>query len=79
MDKEPKKPVEQPDNLKTFKAWQFAWELGYTIAVPIVTLTLIGRFADKYLNTSPLLLLIGVAISVFLSTWLIYKKTKQFL
>jgi F0F1-type ATP synthase assembly protein I len=51
-----------------------ATELGFSIAIPIVVLALAGRLADKYLGTSPLLLLIGVLLSVFISSFMVYKK-----
>lgn len=60
----------------TFQALGLAWELGYTIAVPLVILALAGRLADKWLNSSPWLLLVGVFLSIFISTWLVYRKTK---
>jgi len=60
--------------------WQaigLAWDLGYTIAVPLVVLALGGRLADRYLNTSPWFLLAGVVISIVFSSWLIISKTKS--
>jgi F0F1-type ATP synthase assembly protein I len=58
--------------------WQalgLAWELGYTISIPLVILALAGRLADKILGTAPWLLLVGVLISIFISSWLVYRKT----
>jgi LPXTG-motif cell wall-anchored protein len=52
-----------------------AWELGYTIAVPLVALALGGRWLDKKLETSPWLLLAGILLSIAISSWLVYKKT----
>ena len=52
-----------------------AWEMGYTIAVPLVVLALGGRFLDKKLGTTPFLLLAGILLSIALSSWLVYKKT----
>ena len=60
---------------KQFSAYSLAWQLGYTIAVPIVALALLGRFLDKKLETSPWLLLFGILFSIALSSWLVYKKT----
>ena len=60
--------------------WQalgLAWELGYTISIPLVVLALAGRLADKWLGTSPWLLIAGVLISIFISTLLVYRKTKN--
>ncbi len=58
--------------------WQglkLAWEMGYTIALPLVFLALLGRFLDKKFATSPWLLLTGILISIIISTLSIYFKT----
>lgn len=60
---------------KSFSAIGLAWELGYTIAVPIVVLALLGRYLDKKLGTTPWLLLVGILISIAVSSWAVYKKT----
>jgi len=60
---------------KQFSALGLAWELGYTIAVPLVALALFGRFLDKKLGTAPWLLLAGILVSIAVSSWLVYKKT----
>jgi F0F1-type ATP synthase assembly protein I len=62
-------------NDKQFNALGLAWNLGYTIAVPIVIFALAGRFLDKKLGTSPFLLLFGILLSIGITTWLVYKKT----
>lgn len=64
-------------NQKLWQALGLAWQLGYTIAVPIVIFALAGRLLDKWLQTSPWLLLLGVFISIIITTWLIYRKTKD--
>lgn len=60
-----------------FQALNLAWELGYTIAIPLVVLALGGRLLDKRLGTSPWLLLAGVLVSIVITTWLVYRKTKR--
>ena len=60
---------------KQFSALGLAWNLGYTIAVPIVVFALLGRFLDKKLGTSPWLLLAGILVSIAVSSWAVYKKT----
>lgn len=69
-----KKP---PDGENSLKLWPLAWELGYTIAVPIVTFALIGRFADKSFGTSPLFLLLGIAFALIVTGILVWKKIKN--
>jgi len=59
----------------TWFALSLAWQLGYTIAIPVVVFALLGRFLDKKLDTSPLLLLIGIFASITVSSIGIYRKT----
>ena len=62
-------------NEKQFSALGLAWNLGYTIAVPVVVLALAGRYLDKKLGTAPWLLLAGILVSIVVSSWAVYKKT----
>ena len=80
MENGPKKNVErknekQNELKKSFSVISLAWELGYLIAVPLVALTLGGRFLDKKLGTSPLILLVGVVLAIIISSYMVYKKT----
>ena len=54
-----------------------AWGLGYKIALPIVALGLLGRFLDIRLGTSFIFLLVGIFVSLALSSLLIYQQIKQ--
>ncbi|MEI7777473.1 MAG: AtpZ/AtpI family protein [bacterium] len=54
------------------------FELGYTIAVPLVLFALGGRFLDKRLGTSPLFLLVGIFLSLMGSSYLIYKIIRKY-
>jgi F0F1-type ATP synthase assembly protein I len=66
------------DNKKENSSWSalgFAWQLGYSITIPIVIFALIGRLLDKKLETSPWFLLIGILISIIISSYIVYKKT----
>ena len=83
MGNEGKRPSPLPSPLgrggvsegSTWSALSLAWELGYTIAIPIVALALGGRLLDKKLGTSPWLLLTGIFLSLMVSSWLVYLKT----
>ena len=75
-DMEEKIDAEKKDENKK-SALALGLELGYTIAVPIILFALIGRFLDKSLGTSPFLLLTGILISIFLSSYIIYKKVAK--
>ncbi len=73
------KPQEIKEKNQTWSALSLAWQLGYSIAIPIVVFALGGRLLDKKLGTSPWLLLSGVILSLFLSTFLVYVKTIKIL
>jgi ATP synthase protein I len=60
-------------------ALSLAWQLGYSIAIPLVILALLGRFLDKRFGTSPWLLLAGVLLSLVISTFAVYFKTIKIL
>ena len=62
------------NNQGTWSALSLAWELGYTIAIPIVAFALVGRVLDQKLDSSPWLLLIGIFLSILASSWLVYFK-----
>jgi len=72
-DNEEKKP--KPD--ESWSAVSLAWELGYSIAIPLVVFALLGRFLDKKLGTSPWLLLAGILLSIAVTSWLVWQKTKK--
>lgn len=55
----------------------FAWQLGYSLAIPIVFFVLAGRLLDKKFNTSPWLLMAGVILSLVFSTLTVYLKATK--
>lgn len=60
--------------------WQaigLAWQFGYTIAVPLIALVLAGRFLDKKFDSSPLLLLTGIVLSIIVSSIVLLIKVKK--
>ncbi len=68
---------EREQKIKNLNLVSLALELGFLIAIPIVGLALLGRFADRYFNTSPYLLLAGILVSFFFSVVLMYRKVKD--
>lgn len=58
----------------SWSAVGFAWELGYSITIPLVLFTLGGRLLDKKLGTSPWLLLIGLFVSIVITFYIVYQK-----
>lgn len=69
--------MDKNKNQGSWSAVSLAWELGYSIAVPLVVLALGGRFLDKKMGTSPWLLLIGILFSIIISSYIVYKKTTK--
>lgn len=69
--------IGKSDDLPLWSALNLAWELGYTIALPIVILGIGGAWVDKKLGTSPALLLIGIALSLIISGVSVYRKVKD--
>lgn len=54
----------------------FAWELGYTIAIPALLFGFGGAYVDKHLGTSPLLLMIGLILAFIGSFAAILRKVR---
>ncbi len=62
-----------------YSALSLSFELGYLIAIPIIAFALIGRLIDKRYDTSPWFLLVGIIVSIIVSTWIVYLKTTKIL
>jgi len=71
IKKEDKKPI---PNLNLVS---FAFDLGFTIAIPLVAFAILGRMADKYWSISPWGLIAGLAISIIITTILVNRKIKK--
>jgi len=69
----------QTESKNVWSALSLAWQLGYTIAIPLIALALTGRILDKRFGTSPWLLLAGIFLSLIVSTIAIYYKTIRIL
>jgi F0F1-type ATP synthase assembly protein I len=70
---------EKKEKNDSWSAVSFAWELGYSIAIPLVLFAIGGRYLDKKLGTSPWLLLGGLFISIIISSFIVYRKTIKIL
>ncbi len=55
----------------------FAFDVGYSIIVPLVLLGLGGRLLDKKLETSPWFFIGGILFSLVITSISIYKKVKK--
>ncbi|MBI3115334.1 MAG: AtpZ/AtpI family protein [Candidatus Kerfeldbacteria bacterium] len=58
-------------------AVSFAWQLGYTVAIPLVLLTLGGRLLDQRFDTHPWFLITGVVLSIVVSTIALIRKASS--
>lgn len=56
---------------------RLAWNLGYIIALPAALFGFGGAYADKYLGTSPWLLLMGFTLALLLSAIGVYRKVRE--
>ena len=57
---------------------RIAGDFGWTIVVPVVCLSLLGRWLDGRYGTRPLLLIVGFAVAAAISAATIYKKAKKY-
>ena len=67
-------PARKTPNGGLLAALSLAWELGYTIAIPIVIFAFLGRFLDKKFDSSPWLILIGIFLALLISGFAVTKK-----
>lgn len=68
---------EQETRERSWSALGLAFELGYLIAIPIVVFAIVGRFLDRWFGTAPWLLLVGILLSLFVSSALVVRKTRS--
>lgn len=74
---DPKKSNLETSGKPDFKLMPIALDIGFTIALPLVFLALGGRLLDKYLDSSPLFILTGMALAITISIIILIKKVKQ--
>lgn len=58
-------------------SFKLVGQLGFEVALPLVGATIGGHWLDKQLASSPLFLLIGMAVAVIMSTLLVTIKIKK--
>jgi F0F1-type ATP synthase assembly protein I len=72
----PKKPTN--DREYYLFALRIVGDFGGVIAVPVVILVLLGRYADQYFDTVHTLTIIGFLLAFVISSVGVYQKAKQF-
>jgi F0F1-type ATP synthase assembly protein I len=70
MEQRPTAPPRKP----FWEALKLAWDLGYIIAIPLIGFALLGRWLDRKFDTSPWLLLAGMALAMIISTVALVQK-----
>lgn len=68
---EPKSP-RNPNELNKWKLANFALELGFIIALPLVALAFLGKWLDGKWGTEPWVTIVGVLLAIISTTvWLV--------
>ncbi|MBI3956861.1 MAG: AtpZ/AtpI family protein [Candidatus Kerfeldbacteria bacterium] len=60
-----------------WRALGYAWQFGYSIAIPLVVFALAGRWLDRRWSTEPWLLLAGILLAIISSSILLVRKAFQ--
>lgn len=69
-------PPQKQNDLSVWKAVSLAWELGYLIALPAFLFGFGGAYLDKNMHTSPLFLVLGLALALAASTFGVIRKVR---
>jgi F0F1-type ATP synthase assembly protein I len=59
------------------EALQLFWELGFIIALPVALFAFGGAFLDRFFHTSPLFLLVGIALALAASGMGVYRMIQR--
>jgi len=57
--------------------WSLVFELGYLIAIPLVVCAIGGRMLDRYCDTSPIFLLIGIVVAMVVSGVMVMQRIRN--
>lgn len=57
--------------------WRFAWDLGYTLALPLVGGVLLGHWLDGRLGTGPWLLVAGLLLGIGVSSFAVVRQLNK--
>lgn len=68
---------QQSEKSAFWQAVGLVFQFGYTIALPLVVLALAGRFLDKKFNSSPILFLVTIVLSLIISSVALLIKIKK--
>ncbi len=65
-------PEKDKNGFKTWYAISFAFQLGFLIIVPIGGFMLLGLWGDRSFQTTPLLLIAGLVVGIFITVYEVY-------
>jgi F0F1-type ATP synthase assembly protein I len=71
--------MNEPQNKASLSAKDvaiMATQIGFSVSLSTVFFILGGRFLDKYLETSPLFMIIGAILGLFFSLYLVWQIVK---
>jgi undecaprenyl pyrophosphate phosphatase UppP len=77
MDNDIKK--EEKNAFTRWSMASIAFELGFIIAIPLVVMGFLGKWADLKLNTYPWLTLVGIIIAIISSTFWLTRRFRELL
>ena len=52
---------------------KLAWEMGFTIAIPLVILVVVGVILDRTYHTTPFFIIFGITLSIIVSSYGVYR------
>ncbi len=82
MPSQPLPPEESKKQMNTglgsalWLAVQLVWDMGWIIAIPAVVLGFGGAYLDKRAHTAPLFILLGLALAISVSSFVIARQMK---
>lgn len=65
-------PKNRKNNTKVFYALSIAFQLGFIISVPIIAFIIVGIFADRFFQSQPALLLLGLLLGIIVTIYEVY-------
>lgn len=69
--------MDKPHQPTIWEALGIVWDLGITIAIPVVLFALGGRWLDERSGKSPLFTIIGLALALIVVARLVQKKGQK--
>ncbi len=61
-----------------WRALGLAWELGYIIALPLISWLFLGRWIDQRWNSTPLATLLAILLSILTTGYWMARKMNTF-